>query len=399
MFKHVLIPMAALVLAGCGGRSPVSAGGVETEAPNARGQSPAFVGQTRIAEQKLGVVFTVETAAQGLEHPWGLAFLPDGRMLVTERPGRLRYVARDGTLSAPITGVPEVVDQGQAGLLDIALDPTFAANRRIYFSYVEPRPGGASVAIARAELDGEKLANLTVIFRAEPVSRPGTNYGSRLVFAPDGTLFASMGDRIKARAQDLSADNGKIIRITTDGAPAPGNPFIGSSGARPDIWSIGHRNPQGMAINPKTGELWNIEHGARGGDEINIPRAGKNYGWPVITYGIDYTGLPIGRGITAKAGMEQPLYYWDPVIAPSGLMFYTGEQFPAWKGSLFIGGMGAQALVRVSLDGERITGEEHLLKDLAERIREVQQGPDGLVYLLTDSAEGRILKLVPRLVK
>jgi len=334
----------ALALAACGASvqgQPTNS--VEKRGPNARGQMPAFPGQTRIAEQKLGVAFNVVTFARGLEDPWGLQFLPDGRMLVTEKPGRLRYVAMDGSLSAPITGVPAVYASGQAGLLDVALDPDFSANHRIYLSYLEARAGSNNIAVARGDLIGPALTNVTVIFHAVQTQGGGTNIGSRLVFARDGTLFVSVGDRFNPRekAQDLSVDSGKIIRITTDGAAPADNPFVGQAGARPEIWSYGHRNPQGMAINPRTGVLWDVEHGARGGDEINIPGRGKNYGWPVITYGIDYSGFPIGAGITAREGLEQPIYYWDPVIAPSGMMFYTGEKFPAWKSSVFVGGMGA----------------------------------------------------------
>ncbi len=400
MMNKLRFAAIAVLLAACGANAPGQAQtrSLETRAPNGKGQTPAFPGQTRITEQKLGVSFGVTTFTRGLQSPWGLVFLPDGRGLVTEKPGRLRYVGIDGAVSAPITGVPAVYASGQAGLLDVALDPAFATNKRIYLSYLETRAGGQNIAVARAELNGGALANVTVIFHAVQTQPGGTNIGSRLVFAPDGTLFVSVGDRFnpKERAQDLSVDSGKIIRITTDGAPAPGNPFIGRAGARPEIWSYGHRNPEGMALNPATHLLWDVEHGARGGDEINIPAAGKNYGWPVITYGIDYSGAPIGAGITQQAGLEQPIYYWDPVIAPSGMLFYTGEKFPAWKNSLFIGGLGAQALVRLSLNGDKVVGEEHLLIDQHERIRDVRQGPDGLIYVLTDNDDGRILRLSPR---
>ncbi|HZZ36557.1 MAG TPA: PQQ-dependent sugar dehydrogenase, partial [Caulobacteraceae bacterium] len=378
-----------LALAACSRpyAAPQAGQPVETRPPEASGQRPAFAGQTRAPYRPANVAFDVVTAAGGLENPWGLAFLPDGRMLVTERPGRLRIVGKDGTLSAPLAGVPAVVAQGQGGLLDVALDPAFAFNRRVYLSYLEPRTGGAGIAVARAELAGS-LANLKVIFRAEPTRGGSTNVGSRLVFAPDGALFVTVGDRFShaERAQDLDADSGKIVRITTDGAPAPGNPFVGRPGARPEIWSLGHRNPQAAAINPATNQLWIVEHGARGGDEVNVIKPGANYGWPVITYGEDYSGFPVGQGITAKPGMEQPIYYWDPVIAPSGMAFYGADLFPAWKGSLFVGALRGEHLDRLVLDGQRIVGEERLLIDLHERIRDVRVGPDGAVYVLTDNS-------------
>src|SRR5689334_22694103 len=273
------------------------------------------------------------TVADGLDHPWGLAFLPDGRALVTERPGLLRLIDRDGAVSPPIEGVPAVVAQGQGGLLDVALDPQFAQNHRIYLSYAEAGEGGAGTAVARARLDGQRLEALQVIYRQQPKVQGELHFGSRLVFARDGTLFITQGERFsyRDRAQDLSVDLGKIVRLNADGSIPRDNPFVGRAGARPEIWSYGHRNVQAAALHPVTGQLWTVEHGARGGDELNHPEAGKNYGWPVITYGVDYSGAKIGEG-TAKAGMEQPVYYWDPVIAPSGAVFYTGDAFPAWKG-------------------------------------------------------------------
>jgi glucose/arabinose dehydrogenase len=396
--KRLSIAIAATALAAC---SPPASHAQDTKAPwnaappNGRGQKPAFAGQTRAPFRTANVAYDVVTIAT-LDSPWGLQFLPDGRMLVTQKGGQLLYVTADGKTQA-ISGVPAVVARGQSGLLDVALDPAFARNHRIYLSYLESRGGGYDIAVSRGELDGNALNNVTAIFHAEQISGSTTNVGSRLAFARDGTLFVSVGDRFNPRdkAQDLSVDSGKIIRITTDGKPPADNPFVGKPGARPEIWSYGHRNPEAMAINPRTGVLWDVEHGARGGDEINIPQKGKNYGWPVITYGIDYSGAPIGEG-TQKAGLEQPIYYWDPVIAPSGMMFYTGDKFPAWKGSLFVGGLQAQALVRLTLDGDKVVGEERLLPDhgVKERIRDVRQGPDGLIYVLTDG--GRLIKLVPR---
>jgi glucose/arabinose dehydrogenase len=338
----------------------------------------------------------VATVAQGLDHPWGLAFLPDGRMLVTERPGRLRLVEKDGRLSPPVAGVPEVYARGQGGLLDVALDPGFAGNRLVYLSYAEPGEGGAGTAVARARLGAGQLTELAVIFRQAPKVTGGNHWGSRLVFARDGTLFVTLGDRFayRERAQDLGTHLGKIVRINPDGSVPRDNPFVGRADALPEIWSLGHRNAQAAALHPATGALWEIEHGARGGDEINTPAAGKNYGWPVITYGVDYSGAKIGEG-TAKPGMEQPIYYWDPSIAPSGMAFYTADKFPEWRGNLFVGALKAQCLVRLELDGAKVIKEERLLAALGERIRDVRQGPDGFLYLLTDASAGRLLRLEP----
>jgi glucose/arabinose dehydrogenase len=342
-------------------------------------------------------VVNVETASRGFEHPWALAFLPDGRMLVTERPGRLRLVERDGRVSKPLDGVPQVLARGQGGLLDVALDPRFADNRLIYLSYAEPGAiGTAGTAVARGRLGEGRLDNVQVIYRQEPKVESANHFGSRLVFARDGTLFVTQGDRFayRDRAQDLSVGLGKIARINADGSVPRDNPFAGRSGSRPEIWSYGHRNIQAAALDPETGKLWTAEHGARGGDELNQPEAGKNYGWPVITYGVDYSGAKIGAG-TAKPGMEQPVYYWDPVIAPSGMTFYTADAFPDWKGSVLIGSLTPGGLVRLSLKDGKVLREERYLGDLQERIRDVQQGPDGLLYLATDSRDGRILRVSP----
>jgi glucose/arabinose dehydrogenase len=341
-------------------------------------------------------VVRAETVTGGLEHPWGLAFLPDGRMLVTERPGRLRIVDR-GRASEPLGGVPPVAARGQGGLLDIALDPRFAENRLVYLSYAEPGPSGtAGTAVARGRLGEGRLDGVQVIYRQRPKVQGPNHFGSRLVFARDGTLFVTQGDRFTYRdgAQDLSVDFGKIMRINPDGSVPADNPFVGRPNARPEIWSYGHRNVQAAALDPRTGQLWTVEHGARGGDELNHPEAGKNYGWPVITYGIDYSGAKIGEG-TARPGMEQPVYYWDPVIAPSGMTFYTGDAFPGWKGSALVGSLRPGLLVRLTLENGRVTREERYLGDLGERIRNVRQGPDGLLYLLTDSSDGRILQVKP----
>lgn len=338
----------------------------------------------------------VETVASGLENPWGLTFLPDGRMLVTERPGRLRLVGGDGKLSAPISGVPNVVARGQGGLLDVVLDPNFAQNRYIYLSFAEPRANGNGTSVARARLsaNGTALEGLTVIFRQMPTIASNMHFGSRLVFDRTGALFVTVGDRYSQRDQAQNPENhiGKVLRIRPEGGAADGNPK--KPGWAPEIWSIGHRNVQGAALHPQTGQLWTAEHGARGGDEINTPKAGLNYGWPVITYGIDYSGVKIGEG-TSKSGMEQPLFYWDPSIAPSGAAFYTGDKLPAWKNSLFVGALAGQLLSRLSTDGGKVTGEERLLSNLGERIRDVRQGPDGFLYLLSDDSNGKILRVRP----
>ncbi|HEY9214314.1 MAG TPA: PQQ-dependent sugar dehydrogenase [Ancylobacter sp.] len=344
----------------------------------------------------------VETIATGLENPWSLAFLPDGRMLVTERPGRLRIVSRSGTISAPVTGVPPVFAQGQGGLLDILLAPDFEMSRTIYFSYAEPREGASGTSVARAKLvedaGSARVENVEVIFRQNPATGGSSHYGSRLVFARDGSLFVTLGDRYSYRdqAQQLGSHLGKVVRIWPDGSVPDDNPFTRTQNARPEIWSYGHRNVQGAALDPATGRLWTIEHGARGGDELNHPERAKNYGWPVITYGRDYSGLPIGEG-TAKPGMEQPVKYWDPSFAPSGLAFYTADLFPQWKGDLFTGGLSGTRLVRLKLDAarEKVVEEEILLAEFGERIRDVRQGPDGAIWLLTDDADGRLLRIAP----
>lgn len=338
----------------------------------------------------------VETVAGGLEHPWGLAFLPDGRMLVTERPGRLRLVGTDGKLSAPITGVPKVAGRGQGGLLDVVPDPGFAQNRTIYLSFAEPRSGGTGTSVARARLNerGTALEGTKVIFQQMPTISSNLHFGSRLVFDRAGALFVTVGDRYGQRDQAQNPANhiGKIMRIRPEGGAPADNPKI--EGWQPEIWSIGHRNVQAAALHPQSGQLWTAEHGARGGDEVNTPKAGRNYGWPVVTFGIDYSGAKIGEG-TSKAGMEPPLFYWDPSIAPSGAAFYSGAVWPAWTNSLFVGALAGQMLVRLSTQGEAVTGQERLLEGLGERIRDVRQGPDGFLYLLSDAPDGKLLRVRP----
>ncbi|MBX3454600.1 PQQ-dependent sugar dehydrogenase [Ferrovibrio sp.] len=335
------------------------------------------------------------TVTRGLEVPWSMAFLPDGRMLVTERPGRLRMVARDGGLSAPLAGVPKVFASGQGGLLDVVLDPNFASNRLVYLSYAEPGDGGAGTAVARGKLSDSGLQDVQVIFRQQPKVSGGLHFGARLAFDRNGLLFIGLGERYRRdEAQILGSHLGKLIRIKPDGSLPPDNPFVGRTGALPEIYSYGHRNIQGMTLHPETGALWLHEHGAQGGDEINLPQAGLNYGWPVITHGVDYSGARIGEG-TAKAGMEQPLLHWTPSIAPAGMAFYFGDKFPAWRGNLFVGSLKFRTLHRVVFENGKPKYEEAMLKPLGENIRDVRAGPDGYLYIATDNPEGRIIRLEP----
>ena len=336
----------------------------------------------------------VVTVAAGLEHPWSMAFLPDGRILVTERPGRLRLVYPDGSLSAPLSGLPPIYAEGQGGLLDVVVDPQFSKRPFIYFSFAEEREGLAGTAVAQAELKGEALENVRVIFRQQPKVSGDKHWGSRLVWGHDGMLFVTLGERFdySERAQDLTSHLGKVVCIQRDGSPAPGNPFAGRAGALPEIWSYGHRNIQGAALNPDTGALWTVEHGPRGGDELNITEAGANYGWPEASYGSHYTFLPIPDEHAAR-GFHEPLYHWTPSVSPSGLLFYTGNRFPSWQGSLFAGALSGRCLVRLTVADGHIVGEERLLGDLGERLRDVRQGPDGWIYLLTDDDKGRLLRL------
>jgi aldose sugar dehydrogenase len=364
--------------------------------------SPAFAESDVVKSAKAD--FRVETVASGLDHPWSLAFLPDGRMLVSERPGRLRILDKDGKLSPPVEGLPAVAAVGQGGLLDIVPAPDFKESRVVYFSFAEPRgpagavnPNGTSLASARfLEEEGKaKLADVKVIFRQEPAVEGGLHFGSRIAIARDGTLFLTTGERnLKSPAQDLGSHLGKVIRVRADGATPPDNPFIGRKDAKPEIWSYGHRNIQAAAIHPASGKLWIVEHGPKGGDEINVPEKGKNYGWPVIGYGVDYSGAKI-HDSTHKDGMEQPIHYWVPSIGPSGMAFYTGDAFPGWKGNLFVGALALTHLNRLELDGEKIVKEERLLSNLGYRIRDVRQAPDGTLWLLTDARDGKVLHIVP----
>jgi len=332
----------------------------------------------------------------GLEHPWSLAFLPDGRMLVTERPGRLRMIKDDRLVAEPVAGLPPIEAHGQGGLLDVALHPNFVENQLIYFSYAGPGEGGISTEVARGKLVDNHLEDVQVIFRQQPKSKTGRHFGSRLVFDRERYLYITLGDRgERERAQRPDDHAGSVIRLHDDGRTPADNPFVGKEGWKPEKFTLGNRNIQGAALHPRTGELWAHEHGPQGGDEINVIRAGVNYGWPVITYGVNYViGTPIGEG-TKKPGMAQPLYYWVPSIAPSGMTFYSGDRFPRWRGDLFVGALKNRMLVRLSLDGEQVVGEERFLNDVIGRIRDVRTGPDGFIYLLTDENDGALVRLEP----
>ena len=340
----------------------------------------------------------VETLASGLEHPWGLAQLPDGAWLITERPGRAR-IYDNGNLSAPLEGVPRTEEYGQGGLLDVALDPNFQENGFVYFSFADiDASGNAGTAIARARLvrDGTpRLADTTTLFSMDGKSSAGQHFGSRIVFQDEDTFWFTIGDRgNRPSAQDKSIASGSVLRLNTDGSVPEDNPFLNEAGTVPQIWSIGHRNPQGAARHPETGKLWTVEHGARGGDEINVPEKGKNYGWPEISYGRHYSGARIGLG-TSAPGLEQPIHYWDPSIAPSGMMFYTGEMFSDWQGDVFVGALKERKIVRLDLEGEQVVGTESLLEDLGRRIRALAQGADGAIYVITDEPDGLLLRLAP----
>lgn len=374
-----------LVLAACG------AGTASSQITPTDQAAEATVVRTERAD------VAVSTFATGLEFPWGLAFLPDGRMLVTERPGRLRIVDARGGLSQPVGGVPEVFARSQGGLLDVAVSPVFASDRTVFLSYAEPTPQGGRTAVARAVLDGNALVDLKVIFRQQPDAPGGNHWGSRLVFGRDGTLFVTLGDRftLRDKAQDLGTHLGKVVRIRPDGSVPSDNPFVGRAGVLPEIWSYGHRNMQGAALHPETGRLWTHEHGPQGGDEVNLTRAGANHGWPLVTFGREYgSGSPIGQG-TSGPGFTSPLLQWTPSIGPAGMAFYTGALFTGWKGQMLVGGLARPGVYRLELDGEKVLRVERMLDQIG-RVRDVRQGPDGSVYLLTDSPTGAILRLLPR---
>jgi glucose/arabinose dehydrogenase len=378
---------------------------LETRDPNGTGQQPAMPGQTRACGVQSNAAYDVQVVARGIEKPWAVEPMPDGRFLVTEKAGRLRIVSADGQVGQPIAGLPEVDARGQGGLLDVALSPGFAQDRTIFWTFTEPRQGGNGTSVGRGVLsaDGSRLEQVRVILHTQPTYANNMHYGSRLAFGRDGMLYVTMGERsdreTRPQAQALDSHLGKTLRITTDGAAPPDNPFTGRAGTLPEIWSTGHRNIQAAAFDD-AGQLWTIEHGTRGGDELNRVQAGKNYGWPIAAYGIEYRGGTIssalGEAATQRPNTEQPVYYWDPVIAPSGAQVYTGSAFPAWRNSLFVGGLASTRLVRLVVENGRVTGEEHLLADRGKRIRDVRQGPDGALYLVTDDQNGELLRIAPR---
>jgi glucose/arabinose dehydrogenase len=359
---------------------------LETRQANVPGQQPAFAGQTRACADPSEAAFEVSVLAKGLEKPWAVEPLPNGDFLVTEKAGRLRLVSAKGELGAPIAGVPKVDARGQGGLLDVALSPKFESDRVVYFSFSEPRKGGNGTSVARAVLADKALKDVRVIFRVTPTYAGTMHYGSRLAFGPDGMLYVSTGDRsdapMRKYAQDPKSTLGKIVRLAPDGSKA-------------EIWTSGHRNVQAMAFDAQ-GRLWVVEHGTRGGDELNLIEGGKNYGWPLVAYGEEYSGKPIPGAVTSRPGYEQPVYYWDPVIAPSGAQFYTGDAFPEWRGSLFTGGLKDRKLVRLGMRDGKVSGEEHLLEERGQRIRDVRQGPDGALYVVTDEANGELWRIAPR---
>jgi glucose/arabinose dehydrogenase len=365
-------------------------------------RQPAFPGQTRAPALRTKTPLQVTAIASGFDRPWAIAFLPDRRMLVTEKPtGRLYIVTPDGTRSPPVEGLPRVDGRGQGGLLDVEVAPDHPRSGLVYWTYYEPREGGNGLAVARARLvDGVKprVERVEVVFRMLPTLESTAHAGGRLVFAPDGTLFVTLGERSvlagRVQARDLGSHLGKIVRIHPDGSVPKDNPFVDRKGARSEIWTLGHRNVLAAALDGR-GRLWVTEMGPRGGDELNLVEKGKDYGWPTIGYGEEYSGAPIHQ-TTQGPGMEQPVYYWDPVISPSGMVVYSGDLFPEWRGNLFVGGLSSRALVRLAVENDRVVGEERLLTDLESRIREVVQGLDGALYLLTDARDGKLLKVTPR---
>ena len=369
---------------------------VETRKANTSYQ-PAFEGQTRISGMKTTTPFAGTVVTDKLVRPWGIAVLPDGRLLITQKAGSMVIVTTDGKVGSAITGIPEVNSKGQGGLLGVALDPDFGSNRMVYWVFSEKTPDGNLTAVAKGRLadDEKSIEKAQIIYRATPAHNSNLHYGGRILFGRDGYLFVSTGERsdieTRPQAQQLNSALGKVLRITKDGKAAPGNPFENKSGARPEIWSYGHRNIQGLAFHPSTGELWESEFGPLGGDEINLIKPGKNYGWPTITYGLEYSGATIGEGITQKAGMEQPVYYWDPVLSPSGIVFCSSDNIPEWKNNLFVCGLNSQHIARLRIENNRVAGEEKILPDEGQRFRDIVQGKDGNLYTVTD--QGRLYKI------
>lgn len=375
---------------------PVTGAPVETNPPNSKYQ-PAFAGQTRINSMKTVTPYEATIVTSALSRPWGITSLPDGRLLITEKAGNMRIVTIDGTVGNPITGIPAVNSSEQGGLLGLCIDPQFSANRMVYWVFSQNATGGTLTAVGKGRLSDNEtsIENATVIYRANPAANSKLHYGGRILFDATGNLLVSTGERsitaTRPLAQSVSAAIGKIIRITKDGLAAPGNPTFTGTGALPELYSIGHRNPQGLALHPTTGDLWQSEHGPRGGDEINRVQPGRNYGWPTITYGIEYSGEAVGGGIQQQNGMEQPVYYWDPVVSPSGMTFYKGNQIPEWQNNLFIGALSGMHIVRLVIENNRVVGEERLLSSENQRFRDITQGTDNALYAITDG--GRLYRI------
>jgi aldose sugar dehydrogenase len=401
MNKFLVFVYAGALIAGCNTNNAVnnnassndSTKPVETKPRNSTYQ-PAFAGQTRVAGVQTKTPYESKLLSSDLKSPWGIAVLPDGRLLITQKEGTMRIVTTNGQLSEPITGLPNVNSQGQGGLLGIALDPQFETNRMVYWTFSEPLPETNHTAVAKGKLsiDEKRIEGATVIYRAMPAHNSVLHYGGRIVFDKTGNLIFSTGERsdleTRPKAQDLKTGLGKLIRITKDGTAAPGNPLAGRADALPEIYTYGHRNVQGLAFQPETGDLWENEFGPLGGDELNRIQAGHNYGWPTITYGLEYSGKKVGEGITQKEGLEQPVYYWDPVLSPSGMSFYNGDNMPEWKNNLFICGLSSQHIARLVIKDNKVVGEEMLLADEGQRFRDIVQGKDGLLYAVTD--QGRL---------
>ena len=408
MARHpkLVLSLSLLFMAGAVGAASAQAPPVDTRTPNAPDQHPAFAGQTRAPAASADVTFDVTVVARGLAYPWAVEPLPGGDLLVTEKPGRLRIVSADGRVEPPIEGLPRIEARGQGGLLDVALSPAFGDDRMVYFSFTEPRDGGNATSVARGALsaDRTRLEGVQVIFRARPAYDGDKHFGSRLAFGPDGMLYVTLGERsdkvMRPQAQRLDSHMGKVVRIRPDGGAPPDNPFAQRAGALPEIWTLGHRNVQAAAFDGQ-GRLWVVEMGAQGGDELNLIDKGANYGWPLAAYGEEYSGARIdtpglGKADTERAGTRQPVYYWDPVIAPSGAQFYSGDAFAAWRGNLFVGSLKDRQLVRLVIEDGRVAGEERLLGERGQRVRDVRQGPDGALYVVTDQRDGELWRIAPR---
>lgn len=407
MTKKILLILAgtAFAIASCQNKSAETSDVSKTDSTTAPVETqkansdykPAFAGQTRIGGVKSATAYEGKVLTEELKNPWGITSLPDGRLIITEKAGTMRIATTAGKLSAPITGIPTVNSEGQGGLLGIRVDPDFEKNRMIYWVFAEARPGGNLTAVAKGKLsaDEKKIEGATVIYRATPAYASNLHYGGRILFDKNGDLIISTGERsdtiTRPQAQQLNSSLGKVIRITKDGKPVSGNPFEGKAGAKPELYSYGHRNVQGLAFHPVTNDLWEVEFGPRGGDELNRIEPGKNYGWPTITYGIEYSGKKVGDSIQVKEGMEQPVYYWDPVVSPSGITFYSSDSIPEWKNNLFIGGLSSMHIARIIIENNKVVGEERLLSGEGQRFRDITEGKDGALYTVTD--QGRLYRI------